>query len=329
MPTPALTAAICFANEGDEVERTVRGIRETAGHEVDILLINDASDDDVDYETVAHSYGCRYMLNEARVGPAHSRHKGARWARTENVLFLDAHVRFYASDWHRIINDTIAADPKALYCALSRPLRPATADRDAVETGAPLGRGASVKLLEATFTESLKPEWNQRPLGDTGTAYVPCVLGGCYAMRRDFLMKIGGYRGLHRYGGEEPLISIKAWLAGGSCQLINEVEIGHIYRDSRGAPWVDHIKYQHFNKLATARILMGDKAFAAYWALLATLPTAEAEATRKVYESRRSFTAQAHRDFEAIRRHPIDYFYALNDAFLKGEAIKPEAPAWF
>jgi glycosyltransferase involved in cell wall biosynthesis len=40
-----LTVVMPFLNEGDEVEHTVQNIRQTAGDNVDILLINDASPD--------------------------------------------------------------------------------------------------------------------------------------------------------------------------------------------------------------------------------------------------------------------------------------------
>ena len=316
MSLPVLTAVICFANEGDEVEHTVRGIRETCGDAVDIILINDASTDSPDYETVADQYSCRYLANENQIGPAQNRHKGLTWAKTENVILMDAHLRFYAPNWHRIVNDAIAADPDALYCVQSLPLK-----TGGEPSGAPVGIGAHMAFKAETFADSLQPKWNINPLSGTGVSCVPCVLGGVYAARRDYLLKIGGYRGLHRYGGEEPLISMKAWLSGGSCKVIHDVDIGHIYRDSRGAPWTDNIKYYHFNKLATAAILFGDDEMRSYLPLLDLLP--EAGSAHNVYASRHPFVTQARREFDKIRRHPPEYFYALNEAFCRGETIIP------
>ena len=219
MSDPKLTAAICFANEGDEVEHTVRGLRETCGDDIHILLINDASNDGRDYETVADKYECRYLLNESQIGPAHSRHKGLQWSKTENVIFLDAHMRFYGEGWHDIVNDIIADDPNALYCTRSIPLK-----KGGLPSESPVGLGASIKMEEG-FGKWLEADWNVTQRGDADTSYIPCALGGCYAVRRDFMLSFGGYQGLHRYGGEEPLISIKAWLSGGSCKVINTAEI--------------------------------------------------------------------------------------------------------
>lgn len=318
MSLPALTAVICFANEGEEVEITVQGLRDTCGDDIDILLINDASDDGRDYETVADRYGCRYLLNENQIGPAHSRHKGASWAKTENVIFLDAHMRFYERGWHIIVNEMIAQNPTTLFCTKSKPLKPG-----GEPSGAPTGHGASMIFMADDFNAALKPDWNIYPLEGAGPAYVPCVLGGNYAVNRDFFLSIGGYRGLHRYGGEEALISIKTWLAGGNCQLIRDVEIGHIYRDGRGAPWKDKVKYFHFNKLATAEILFDAQERAPYFKLLDALP--EGKSAKQVFDSRRSFVHGARKVFQSVKRHPMAYFHELNDAFRRKESITPKA----
>jgi glycosyltransferase involved in cell wall biosynthesis len=45
-----LTVIIPFLNEGREVGNTLQSIRETAGEQVDVLLVNDASYDDFDYD---------------------------------------------------------------------------------------------------------------------------------------------------------------------------------------------------------------------------------------------------------------------------------------
>jgi glycosyltransferase involved in cell wall biosynthesis len=59
-----LTAIIPFLNEGIEIEQTLASIRETAGDEVDIIVINDNSHDDTDYETVAGKYVYNQKLKQ-------------------------------------------------------------------------------------------------------------------------------------------------------------------------------------------------------------------------------------------------------------------------
>lgn len=316
MSLPELTAVICFANEGDEVARTVADIRRTAGDAVDIILINDASTDGTDYEAVAARFDCRYLLHESQVGPAHCRHKGVTWAKTDNVILLDAHMRFYTNDWHVRVNGAINQAPDVLFCTRSKPLK-----AGGVPSGAPSGEGAYLTFLADRFEASLKTHWNIKPLSERGSDYVPCVLGGNYAVRRDYFLSIGGYRGLHRYGGEEPLISVKSWLAGGGCKVIRDVEIGHIYRGPSGAPWTDLIRYQHYNKLATAAILMDDQEQAPYWQQLGAAPSGDK--ARDVFKSREPMLQQARRDFQKIQQRDLAFFHALNDAFRRGEAISP------
>lgn len=51
-----------------------------------------------------------------------------------------------------------------------------------------------------------------------------------YAASRAYWQKLDGLRGLRQYGCDEQLISLKAWLDGGSCVLLKHVVLGHIYR---------------------------------------------------------------------------------------------------
>ena len=68
---------------------------------------------------MANAYHCRYLLNSEQIGPAVSRHRGLRIAQTENVILLDAHMRFYANDWHEGVNAAIDESPESLFCTYS------------------------------------------------------------------------------------------------------------------------------------------------------------------------------------------------------------------
>ena len=137
----SLTVAICFLNEREEVRRTVESIRETAGSNVDVLLINDASEPGYDYTAVAKDHGCRYIENTERIGPAAARSLAIDRAETPVVLLLDAHMRFYGDDWWRVIEDAVSSNPRSLYSMRCRTLHPS-----GERTGAPDGLGAWVHL---------------------------------------------------------------------------------------------------------------------------------------------------------------------------------------
>ena len=110
-----LTIIIPFLNEGEEVALTVESIRKTAGNKVDILLINDASQDGFDYRSVAKNYGTAYLQNETRKGVAASRDLGVEAINTEYFLLLDGHMRFFSDDWHIRIVEAFKQDARSLY----------------------------------------------------------------------------------------------------------------------------------------------------------------------------------------------------------------------
>ncbi|MCL2652068.1 MAG: glycosyltransferase, partial [Candidatus Azobacteroides sp.] len=78
-----LTVIIPFLNEGQEIRNTLQSIRETAGDQVDILLINDASYDNFDYKSFAKEYHATYYHNDTRMGVARSRDIGVEKITTD------------------------------------------------------------------------------------------------------------------------------------------------------------------------------------------------------------------------------------------------------
>lgn len=94
-----LTIIIPFLLEKEEVEQTLDNMFRFLLDEVDIILINDASNDDSDYRKVAEQYGALYIENEERIGVAASRDKGIELCATPYFLLLDAHMRFYDNRW--------------------------------------------------------------------------------------------------------------------------------------------------------------------------------------------------------------------------------------
>lgn len=225
---PKLTVIIPFLNEGEEVERTVRSIRETAGAQVAILLINDASQDATDYEAVAGRYGTAYHCNNVRKGVAVSRDWGVAQIDTDYFLIVDAHMRFYFDNWWNRITEELQHDERALYCTVCKVLDEngePVPDRDSV--------GACLTWCEEERKRVLTPEWNMIDLSPgEATMEIPCVLGACYAASKKYWTYLKGLQGLERYGSDEAYISLKVWLEGGRCVLIKDVGIGHIFRTS-------------------------------------------------------------------------------------------------
>jgi len=70
MSQSELTVIIPFRNEKYEVEETLKNIWEHCEENVEIILINDASDDNFDYQSVANKYNATYLVNTKRLGVA-------------------------------------------------------------------------------------------------------------------------------------------------------------------------------------------------------------------------------------------------------------------
>ncbi len=318
-----LTAVICFLNEREEVRRTVASIRQTAGSNVDILLINDASERDYDYEAVAKRFGCRYLEHRERVGPAVARSRGVDEIDTPWVLLLDAHMRFYAEDWWCRIEEALSYDSRAIYSMRCPPLNLA-----GERTGAPDGLGAWIHLEPdsrksdpgARASSVLLPEWHNLRHASGPTKTVPCVLGGAYAFERNFFQEIGGHVGLKMYGGEEAFISAKAWLTGGSCQVLVDVEVGHIYRSGDEAPFVLASSFAAYNKMALLATVFPEDSFARYRDYMGPVP-GYAEGVQIFRDNQRLLRNLRCHLHENVFRRPFAFFEALNRDFQSGGDI--------
>ncbi|MDR1336036.1 MAG: glycosyltransferase [Tannerella sp.] len=246
-----LTVIIPFLNEGGEVERTLESVRSTAASPVEILLVNDCSDDGYGYRAVAGKYGCRYIEHETRKGVAASRDEGAALCRTEDFLLLDAHMEFYEKGWDAEISRVLQENPESILCCQTRIL-----DAARKRTKPSSAFGAFLALDRENI---LKCRWNRHDSDpEAPVAEVPVVLGGAYAARKSYWQHLHGLKGLVRYGMDEELISMKCWTEGGRCLLLKNLEAGHIYRRQFPYP-VTNGDVLH-NKIFIAELFFGGEA---------------------------------------------------------------------
>jgi len=239
-----ITIIIPFANEGCEVENTLMSIFEHSDNNVNIIVINDASDDGFDYNNISTKYDITYIENEQRLGVAASRELGVSLCETEYFLLLDAHMRFYDNKWIDRITEELNKDSRLLLCAQTKALR--KKENIIVEKEMPLSLQYSAAYINYYFSFNfLEPEWAmiKSDFSTESTVSIPCVLGAAYACSKKYWQYLRGLEGLLSYGNDEVLISLKVWLEGGTCKLLNDVVIGHIYR---AVP-----PYQHFSDTRT------------------------------------------------------------------------------
>lgn len=255
MTKAQLTLIIPFLNEKEEVQNTVKSIRENSNcSDIIILLINDASDDGFNYEKIVKKYNTEYLLNHKRLGVAASRDLGVMKSLTPYIMFLDAHMRFYNNMWvDRIVNE-LRNNTKVLLCCQTKGLM--VIEGEIIEIkNRPVSFGASIDFYDEKAL--LECHWlfeEDEENSNLETITIPCVLGAAYSCSREYWLYLKGLKGLMYYGNDESYISIKVWLEGGACKLLKDIAVGHIYRDN--PPYIVENVFVLYNRLLITELLL-------------------------------------------------------------------------
>lgn len=223
----SLTVVIATLNEAPaELNATIKSIRDTAGDKPEILLIDDCSSTPVAIEDKS----VKVIHNRWRCGVGPSRHIGVEAANGKFVLITDAHMRF-KKGWYEAAMSHMEGRPNTVHCATCLGL-----DRTHLDINAPVSRyhGGTINFYgpdrnKAGKMQVFEPIWLPKEQEPANDDEIPCVLGACYFIPRDWFLKISPLRYLKHWGLDEPLISIKTWLAGGCVRMMKEVEIGHVF----------------------------------------------------------------------------------------------------
>ncbi|MGM9759939.1 MAG: glycosyltransferase family 2 protein [Parabacteroides sp.] len=250
-----LTIVIPFLNEGIEVRNTVADIRQWVGNTVEIIVINDCSNDGYDYEADLSGLNIQYVRNHHRIGAARSKDLGIHLSRTPFFLLLDAHMRFYDSSWAYKLVETLKRNDRQILCCQTKPLK-----KSGTRVFEPIA-SRNDRLKYGTFINLrkepciLEPQWNFTEMDSaTDTQPVPCIYGAAYCASKRYWYLLKGYEGLLGFGLEEAYISIKAYMEGGCCTLMKNIVTGHIYRTK--FPYrVNGVEYI-YNKFMIAELLL-------------------------------------------------------------------------
>ncbi len=239
-----LTVVITALNEGELLDATLKSIRETAGDDIPIIVVDDASDEDSGKE-YCKAAGARYHRNAERQGVAGSRDVGVGLSETAFNLIIDGHMRFHHDDWQRKMVRAIEEHPRSLFCT-----RCATFDEQARH----IGSGAYLDF--GNRWEMLNPKWNRERFTES-LVEISCVLGASYLISTEYYKKLRGLAGLQVYGMDETFLSLKVQLEGGRCRLINDLCIDHWFRKEAPyeADWVSLL----YNKGYIIKTLLPDE----------------------------------------------------------------------
>lgn len=261
-----LTCIITFANEGIEVERTVKSIRETTKEFVDIILINDSSNDNYDYKNIANNYKCNYYETPNRFGVAGSRDFGVSFCKTPYFILLDGHMRFYQKNWDEKLVNVLNTHPNSIITSASISMwlnDDGTIDNEDGMKGAikdsewdyiwkPYGHGCYINVYEDGHEFSSAWAYCSKS-EDEDLIEVPSIMGAAYASSVEHWRYIKGLKLLRSYGNDEAYMSMKTWLLGGKCYLLRKFGVGHLYRNKMPYNGYDFVDYK-FNHALLAEL---------------------------------------------------------------------------
>lgn len=310
-----LTVIIPFLNEGNEVENTVNSLLGHTKEPIDIILINDNSDDGYNYKFLADKYKTRYIENSERKGVARSRDIGVELSETPYFLLLDAHMRFYDFNWYSILLFNLKSHHDTLFCCQSTVL--SNFCGNVIERPSAFARGAVIDL-DPTTENFLNARWNyDDKKSEQSKLVIACVLGAGYACSRRYWKRLHGLCGLESYGLDEQLISLKVWLSGGQCILLNDIALGHIYRTN--APYNIKNSTIVYNKMVICYLLLPVEFYNMYILFLEKEKTDIFNEVMKLWDVHKDNLERERRYFSEILTQSLDYFKSINKSIIKQE----------
>ena len=264
-------------NDHEDLKQTLLSILATApGREIEMIVVDD-------FSKVPLTLGEEYWEQHAtenqtltilrppfRMGCGGSRHHGAVHSTGDFILFIDSHMRF-TKGWYEAAEARIVGRPQTIHCACCVGL--CEGNMDPEQTSGGLYTGATlnifgpdknapgkVQVMEGVWKDHISEEAMREnpprkvPLQDVE---IPCIMGACYFVPREWFFKIGGMPWLRQWGADEPLLAIKTWFAGGECRLLDTVRIGHKFKDRQ--PYAVDFTAVLYNKVRMIMTCLGDK----------------------------------------------------------------------
>lgn len=235
-----LTVIIAIKNEGDQLRQTLKSLRSTQDQDVDVLVINDASNDKYDYDALCKEFDSRIITNKVNLGTGPSKHLGTQNINTKNFILIDGHMRFRNDKWVSKIDKAINDNPKSVLCTGcsyldDKKLKNELTTQKLIDANLHKHgwRGASIVAeqgykgmwLPGTYWDTIEP---------IGTHQIPTIMGASYCSNLDWYNHIGGMEQLLAWGKEEEFLSWKSWRFGGDARVILDVWIGHIWKTRGG-----------------------------------------------------------------------------------------------
>jgi glycosyltransferase involved in cell wall biosynthesis len=241
-----LSVVIPVVNDNEELNLTIKSIRETSPQNVEIIVVDDFSDVPVKIEDST----VKLIRREERIGAGNSKHVGVEVAKSKHILIIDSHMRFVLG-WFEEAMKLVPNSPKTLWCTVCLGLNESNMDCSKAKGSY---YGADLILYEPEKKRVFQGVWTNRKPGENYE--VSCVMGACYFVHKDYFLSIGGTKDHKKWGSLEPLLSLKYWLSGGEVRVMTNAKIGHKFREK--SPYLPDIKCIEYNKIRPLKTFLPD-----------------------------------------------------------------------
>lgn len=225
-----LSVVIPVHNGGRDFERCLRGLRDSAWSDFELIVVDDGSTDGSG--ELAESFGARVIRHEHPTGPAAARNAGALAASSPIIFFVDADVVVHPETLGKALG-RFQNDPKLAALFGSYDDRPSDP-----------GRVSQFRnLLHHYVHQQGQFVENARPAHTFWT--------GCGAIRREIFLDLGGFDpSLYRRPAIEDIeLGYRLTRAGHSIALVRSIQATHLKRWTlvsmlrtdlfqRGVPWM-------------------------------------------------------------------------------------------
>ncbi|EZA52256.1 N-acetylgalactosaminyltransferase 7 isoform X1 [Ooceraea biroi] len=234
---PRTSVIIVFHNEGWSVLlRTIHSVidRTPSKFLEEILLVDDFSDKENlkgDLDSYIEQWGgkVRLLRNYERQGLIRTRSRGARDAKGEVIVFLDAHCEVNVN-WLPPLLAPIAENRNVMTVPVIDGIDHKNFEYRPVYQEGHLYRG--IFEWGMLYKENELPRREAKTRTHDSMPYrSPTHAGGLFAINREYFLSLGGYdEGLLVWGGENFELSFKIWQCGGSILWVPCSHVGHVYR---------------------------------------------------------------------------------------------------
>lgn len=241
-------------DEQGEANNTIASARAVSPPDLDVVLVDDGSPLPIELE----DKGVTLYRPPQRLGCGPSRMVAAALAKNDWVFIVDSHCRFDPG-WYEAVLETCRTSPiDRIWCGTCVGL---TKDNMDMAKAAGAYSGATMLFTGPDKNKPgawnvMEPKW-QSP--QTETCYeIPCVLGACYLVHRDWLRKINALGHLRMWSTDEASMSLRSWLMGGDSWIHRGIRVGHQFksRSIHSAPTACQI----YNKLRLSRVCLPEAA---------------------------------------------------------------------